>query len=352
MAEASLRETRGDPIAPPAPSYAAALGSAARMGGAWIEDVAGVRRLDLVNQDGGVIIGWGDREIESAVADAGPDLAPLESAAAARLADHSPAAEAVAFYASLSHAMAAALMAAKAVTGRDGAFICSDQTAVQDDRAALIEAADRHAGELAALVVRPLDAPRPFLVEARRLATAAGALLIFEESRSAFRVHAAGTQGLTGVRPDLIIYGPSLANGRPIAAVSGELEVMRRIGRAGPRPAIASMAAAVATLDRLARVDAPQILAVSGAEIEAETLRLIDDHGAAGLLRLDGDPCWGVISASSAAAGASLARTLYDHGVLSFGAHAPSLALTETDIAHLLRAYDAALPALVERFAA
>ncbi len=351
MAKASLRENR-DPILPTAPGYAAALGSAARMGGAWIEDRTGRRWLDLVNQDGAVILGWGDQAVESAVADAGPDLARLEAAAAARLAARSPLTESAVFYASLSCAMGGALLAAKAVTGRDGAFICSDQTVLRDDRPALAEAVGRHVGDLAALVVRPLDASRPFLVEARRLASQAGALLIFEESRSAFRVHALGAEGLTGVRPDLVVYGPSLANGRPLAAVAGPRELLRGAERIGPRPAIASVAAAVATLDRLTRVDAPQALAVRGAEIEAETLALFARYGVERLFSLNGDPCWSVVTGARPGLNDALAAALHARGVLSFGAHVPSLATEDRDIAHLLQAYAGALPTLAERFAA
>src|SRR5690606_30201173 len=113
-----------------------------------------------------------------------------------------------------------------------------------------------------------------------------------------------------------------------------------------------SVAAAVATLDRLTRVDAPQALAVRGAEIEAETLALFARYGVERLFSLNGDPCWSVVTGARPGLNDALAAALHARGVLRFGAHVPSLATEDRDIAHLLHAYAGALPTLAERFAA
>jgi glutamate-1-semialdehyde 2,1-aminomutase len=94
--------------------------------------------------------------------------------------------------------------------------------------------------ELAAVLAEPYPAnmglvpPRPgFLELLRELATEHGALLVFDEVISGFRVSAGGAQELTGVLPDLTIMGKVLGGGLPAAAYGGSVELMRRIAPAG-----------------------------------------------------------------------------------------------------------------------
>ena len=92
-----------------------------------------------------------------------------------------------------------------------------------------------HAGQVAAIIVTPVghplnapvQAPKPgFLEGCRALATKHGAVLIFDEIRSGFRVSLGGAQQRYGVTPDLAVFGKAMANGYPIAAVVGRREVM------------------------------------------------------------------------------------------------------------------------------
>lgn len=338
--EAGALDAGGDP-------HATALARAARRDGAWLEDHAGRRWLDLVNADGAVLLGWNDPGVETAAADPRPADA---AEAAARLCALLPDTEAVSLLPSVPAALAAVLLAAKTLTGRDGAFFCDEACSAADDRASLARAFARHGGRMAAVVIRPLDAPPAYLAEARRLADAAGALLVFEESRTAFRVHAAGAQGLSGVRADAVVCGPSLANGRPLAAVAGAMELMRALRWDGPPPPAASVAAACAVLRRLEREDAAAALRVRGAEIAAEVEARLAARGLQGWLRLYGDPCWSVLGGDLAVA-RELDQALLDRGVLTGGAHVPSLAFGEAETAALLDAYDAALPAVAARAA-
>jgi glutamate-1-semialdehyde 2,1-aminomutase len=107
-----------------------------------------------------------------------------------------------------------------------------------NDPAALAEALAAH--EFAALLAEPypanmgLVAPAEgFLELLRASADDNGALLIFDEVISGFRVSPGGAQGLTGVVPDLTVMGKVIGGGLPAAAYGGPRELMRRIAPSG-----------------------------------------------------------------------------------------------------------------------
>lgn len=356
QAAAKIAPSPGRGRAVVAPTYASVLKSARMAVGATVTDKNGVARLDLCNADGAVLLGWADARVENAVAHTRVDH-QCQAEAAERIGMLLPCAEAVAFRSHLNHALADALSAAKTLTGRDGAFFCDDETTARGDGEAIAGALERHAGQVAALVIRPMEAPREFLVAARRLTRRDGVMLIFDESRTAFRVHKGGSQGLHGVTPDMALLGPSLANGRPIAAIAGRVEPMRLLTASGDRVPGTALAATCATLDRVARDDVPETLSLKGAEIEAEIESRLERTGASAWIGLYGDPAWSLVAAAPRidsdgdALEAALAKALYDQGVLSFGAHVASMALNESAVARLLAAYDAVLPRLVERAA-
>jgi glutamate-1-semialdehyde 2,1-aminomutase len=96
------------------------------------------------------------------------------------------------------------------------------------------------AHEFAAVLAEPYPAnmglvpPEPgFLELLRRKATATGALLVFDEVISGFRVAPGGAQELTGVLPDLTVLGKVVGGGLPAAAYGGSVELMERIAPAG-----------------------------------------------------------------------------------------------------------------------
>jgi glutamate-1-semialdehyde 2,1-aminomutase len=96
------------------------------------------------------------------------------------------------------------------------------------------------AGELAAIIAEPLPANmglvpahEGFLELLRERADATGALLIFDEVISGFRVASGGMQELSGVAPDLTIMGKIVGGGLPAGAVGGRAELMRMLAPAG-----------------------------------------------------------------------------------------------------------------------
>ncbi len=96
---------------------------------------------------------------------------------------------------------------------------------------------ERNDGEVAAVIMEPINAntncimPEPgYLAAAKRLAHEHGALLIFDEVITGFRVAYGGAQEMLGVTPDLATYAKSIAAGFPIAMLAGRREIMDILG--------------------------------------------------------------------------------------------------------------------------
>jgi len=150
----------------------------------------------------------------------------------------------------------------------------------------------------AALITEPLlqnigvVKPQPGYLEGlRSLADEFGFLLVFDEVKTGFRHALGGYSEISGVKPDLVVYGKAVANGFPLAVVGGKAEYMDSIIDPDPtrRPFVAgtynghpvAVAAAIATMRYLiANKDIlyPRMEAM-GAEIEAGILDIFSRHG-------------------------------------------------------------------------
>ena len=107
--------------------------------------------------------------------------------------------------------------------------------------AAVEEAFQRRPNQIAAVIVEPVAGnmgcvpPAPGFLEAlRELTTRHGALLIFDEVMTGFRVAFGGAQQLYGIRPDLTTLGKVIGGGLPVGAYGGRAEIMRKVAPAGP----------------------------------------------------------------------------------------------------------------------
>jgi glutamate-1-semialdehyde 2,1-aminomutase len=141
---------------------------------------------------------------------------------------------------------------------------------------------DAHGSALAAVIVEPVAgnmgcvAPRRgFLERLRERTRAAGALLIFDEVITGFRVGFGGAQGLLGVTPDLTCLGKIIGGGLPVGAYGGRADVMDLIAPLGPVYQAGTlsgnplaMAAGCATLDVLARPGTYERLAALAERLE------------------------------------------------------------------------------------
>jgi glutamate-1-semialdehyde 2,1-aminomutase len=114
-------------------------------------------------------------------------------------------------------------------------------TAPFNDLAATTDVARRFAGELAAIIVEPVVgnagfiAPdADFLAGLRALADETGALLIFDEVMTGFRIAVGGARERFGVTPDLSALGKVIGGGLPVAAYGGRRDLMARVAPSGP----------------------------------------------------------------------------------------------------------------------
>ena len=262
----------------------------------WTPD--GRRFIDTGMALGAVGIGYADAAVTRAVVIAASNGSVsalphrLEVEVAERLVQVIPSAEQVRFLRTGAEANAAAIRLARALTGRDHVLACgyfgwldwcSDTAGVPaavraditwvpfDDIKALELAASRLPNPPAAIVIEPLVhdiASAAWLESARRVADRTGAVLIFDEVKTAFRVRTGGVQELTGVTPDLTTLGKAMANGYPLAAVVGRAGVMEVAHHTWISSTAATestgLAAAKAVLEWHERVDVPERMAAAG----------------------------------------------------------------------------------------
>ena len=239
--------------------------------------------IDCTMALGSVAIGYADERVLRAAisAAANGNVAGLAHTAevelAERLCNHIPCAEQVRFLKSGAEAMSAAVRIARTATGRNvivgsGYFgwhdwsstsagtpagVRNDFRAVPFDDVQALEAACRAAGkDLAALVIEPVVERLPsdaWLATARKLCDELGAVLVFDEMKTGFRLARGGFQEISGVTPDLAAFGKAMANGFPLAAVVGKREVMESAQKTWISSTLAgesmSIAAALAVLD-------------------------------------------------------------------------------------------------------
>jgi len=254
-----------------------------RAEGARFWDVDGKAYIDYVGSWGPLIVGHAHAEVVQAVQHAAANGlsfgAPTEAEyeLAALLKQLLPSIELVRLVSSGTEATMTAIRVARGFTGRDrivkfegcyhghadallvkagsGALTLgvpssagvppevTAQTVVLDfnDLAGVERTFDQQGRDIAAVIVEPvagnmnLVRPAPgFLAGLRALCTRHGALLIFDEVMTGFRVGAQGAQGLYGVKPDLTTLGKVVGGGMPLGAFGGRRDIMQKIAPLGP----------------------------------------------------------------------------------------------------------------------
>ncbi|TXL66152.1 glutamate-1-semialdehyde 2,1-aminomutase [Zeimonas arvi] len=277
----------------------------ARAEGAYMWDVEGRRYIDYLGSWGPMIVGQSHPKVIEAVTRAARDGlsygAPnvMETELAERICGIFPHVERVRFTSSGTEAAMSALRLARGFTGRDAivkfegcyhgtadsllvkagsgalAFGTPSSAGVPADLArhtlvaqyndlASVEALfAEHGGRIACVMVEPMPGnmnlivPKPgFLEGLRELCTRHGALLIFDEVMSGFRVALGGAQELVGITPDLSAFGKVIGGGMPVGAIGGPAKVMEMMAPLGTVYQAGTlsgnpiaMAAGIATID-------------------------------------------------------------------------------------------------------
>ena len=253
-----------------------------RATGARLETVDGSRYLDWVMSWGPLLFGHADPDTVDAVVAAARDGTSFGAATerevelAAEIVDAVPSVERVRLVSSGTEAVMSAIRLARGFTRRDrvlkfagcyhghvdallaeagsglatlgiptslgvpGSVTAHTVVAPFNDADAAAGAVARYGEGLACIIVEPVAGnmgvvpPAPgFLRVLRDLCDASGALLVFDEVITGFRVARGGAQELYGVRPDLTILGKIVGGGLPLAAFGGRAEVMAELAPAG-----------------------------------------------------------------------------------------------------------------------
>ena len=134
-----------------------------------------------------------------------------------------------------------ATLAIPGSAGVPAATAAATIVAPYNDPDAVAAAFAAHPGRIAAVLVEPVAAnagllppAEEFLERLRELAASAGALLIFDEVITGFRVGPGGAQGRFGVRPDLTVLGKIVGGGMPVGVYGGRADLMSLVAPAGP----------------------------------------------------------------------------------------------------------------------
>lgn len=253
-----------------------------RAEGAYLWDIDGHQYIDYIGSWGPMILGHGNAQVLSAVADTLKDGtsfgAPTEREAeiAELVAETVPSIEMCRFVSSGTEAAMSAVRLARGVTGRskiikmtghyhghvDALLVQAGSAATTlgapnspgvtpgavadtllcpfNDISAIRELFAAHPGQIAAVLVEPvagnmgLVPPRPGYLEVlREITEKDGSILLFDEVMTGFRLALGGAQELYGIRPDMTALGKIIGGGLPAAAYGGRGQMMQHVSPSG-----------------------------------------------------------------------------------------------------------------------
>lgn len=250
--------------------------------GAYLTDVTGRSLIDFCQSFGPLVLGHNDPDVREAALAAIDDgwtfgcCEPYSLALAEWITANVPAIDKIRFVSSGTEAVMSALRVARAATGRarvlkfdgcyhghaDGMLVkagsglaglavassagvsdaVADETLVVplDDEAQLDRLFDERSDEIAAAIIEPLPANygllpqrEAFLHRLNERCRIAGALLIFDEVISGFRIGKTGMAGALGITPDLVTFGKVIGAGFPVGAYAGRGDLMDQVAPSG-----------------------------------------------------------------------------------------------------------------------
>ena len=367
-----------------------------RADGSHVWDVDGNEYIDYPLALGPIVLGHNDPDVTAAVrAQLADGVAfslphPLEVEVSELLTEVIPCAEMVRFGKNGSDATAGAVRVARAYTGRERIAACGyhgwqdwyigattrhrgvpaavrelTQLFAYNDLASLRKIFDAHPGQVAAVIMEPVGVVEPvgsFLQDVAALARANGAVLIYDEVVTSFRVALGGAQAHYRVTPDLACIGKAMANGYPVSAVVGRRDLMQVFdeiffsftfgGEA------LSLAAARATITKIRDTDVIPHLWRQGRRLQDGYNALAAEAGLTALTRCIGLPPRTVLTFADRRGVESLAlKSLFQQevvrrGILNTGGFNLCARHSDADVDRTLEACRAALGVLAAAVAA
>ncbi|MER3422660.1 MAG: aminotransferase [Nitrospiraceae bacterium] len=364
----------------------------ARAQGSHVWDVDENEYIDYAMALGPIILGYNYPTVTEAVMrqmESGTTFSlphPLEVEVAELLCEVIPCAEMVRFGKNGSDATSGAVRVARAYTGRD-IIACCGYHGWQDwyigtttrnrgvpeavRRLTIpfeynnIESLERifaeHPGQVAAVIMEPIGVMGPqdnFLQKVRALTEREGALLIFDEVVTGFRLALGGAQEYFGVIPDLACFGKAMANGYPLAAIVGRREIMELFDEVffsftfGGETL--SLAAAKATITEMQRKNVVGHLWEQGMKLKDGYNTLAREFGVERYTECIGIPPRTVVvfrgeeGKESVVLKSLFQQECLKRGVLFTGSHNVCYSHSDADVEYTLRVYRTALEVLAD----
>jgi glutamate-1-semialdehyde 2,1-aminomutase/spore coat polysaccharide biosynthesis protein SpsF len=352
--------------------------------GCYVYDLDGNKFIDYTMALGPVILGYNYSPVNKAIMEQlskGSTFtlpSPVEVELAEILVNIIPCAEMVRYGKNGSDVTSAAVRVARAYTGREKIACCGYHgwqdwyigTTTRDkgvpgcvknltytfeynniDR--LKKIFEENRDEIAAVIMEPISTVEPegnFLEEVKKLTHENGALLIFDEVVTGFRIALGGAQEYYNVIPDLACFGKGMANGMPISAIVGKKEIMKEFEEVffsftfGGETL--SIAAAIATIKELKEKNVIYFLWAQGRKLSDGVNELIRKHKLEKHVFYQGLPPRAVMGFRDEKGDDDLElKSLFQQeairrGVLFTGAHNISFSHTDDVIERTLEIYD------------
>lgn len=334
--------------------------------GGYVFDVDGNDYIDLV---GGLlpnILGYRDPDVDTAIRDQlsrgiSMSLATgLEHDLADRLIKHIPSAEMARYGKNGSDVTTAAVRLARHITGRDNVMVggyhgwhdwsmavSERRNGIPGDVQALSDHVLRghlHLKHTAAVIVEPEFYEKEELQALQAECIKTDTILIFDEIITGFRCGLGGLQAVHGVTPDLSTFGKAMANGMPISALVGAEKYMKRL------PEISfsgtffgetlSIAAAIATIDKLEKYEVPVLLNKIGSMLQTNINEIVDRHGIREHIHVYGRPELNRIFFKNNGIQSLFIQEMAKRGILIIGSHNTCYAHTSHESRRILNAWE------------
>ncbi len=354
--------------------------------GSHVWDVDGNEYIDFNMGIGPLSLGYAYDKVDEAIKKQLEDgitfslMHPLEVEVAELINKVVPNAESIRYSKSGADVTSAAIRVARAFTGRDKVLCCGYHgwhdwyIGVTDRNKGIPQAIldlsftfnyndiqsvkDSIDEDTAAVILEPFVFEEPknnFLQELKEVCTANGTLLIFDEMWTGFRVAIGGAQEYFGVKADLACFSKAVANGMPIAILTGKKDVMSLLEKdvfffttfGGEA---LSLAAAKATINEIKEKNVPAYLAKQGKKLKDGYNKIAQELGM-NYTKCSGFECRTIITFDSSVGNPLEMKSLVQQemikrGILWGGFHNMSFSHSDEDVEYTLKVYREVLPIL------